>query len=91
TIRNTYIMGADLYEQPHQIAENDRASRPHVGIGAGSVIEGALIDKNARIGRGVQIRNDGGVVDSEESPHYVIRDGIVVIPKFTALPDRFVI
>ncbi len=91
TIRNTYIMGADLYEQPHHIAENDRASRPHIGIGAGSVIENALIDKNARIGRGVQIRNEAGVVDSEEAPHFVIRDGIVVIPKYTILQDRVVI
>ncbi len=91
SIRNTYIMGADNYEQPLHIADNDRANRPHIGIGAGSVIENALIDKNARIGRGVRITNEAGVVDSEEAPHYVIRDGIVVIPKYTILQDRVVI
>ena len=55
------------------------------------MIENALIDKNARIGRGVRITNEAGVVDSEETPYCVIRDGVVVIPKYTILPDRTVI
>ena len=37
TIRNTYIMGADCYEQPRQLDENAAAGRPNIGIGAGSV------------------------------------------------------
>ena len=55
------------------------------------MIENAIIDKNARIGRNVRILNEAGVVDSEEAPHYVIRDKIVVIPKFTILQDGTVI
>ena len=35
TIRNSYIMGADSYENAKQIAANARASRPNIGIGAG--------------------------------------------------------
>ncbi len=91
TIRNTYIMGADSYEQPRHIADNARAGRPNIGIGSGSIIENALIDKNARIGSNVRIVNESGVVDSEEAPHYVIRDKIVVIPKYTILQDKVVI
>jgi glucose-1-phosphate adenylyltransferase len=91
TIRNTYIMGADSYEQPRHLDDNRRAGRPSVGIGADSVIENAIIDKNARIGRGVRIANEAGVVDSDEAPHYVIRDKIVVIPKYTILQDRVII
>ena len=92
TIRNSYIMGADSYEQPKQLGRRTRGpAGPHIGIGAGSVIENAIIDKNARIGRNVRIVNEAGVVDSEEAPHYVIRDGIVVIPKFTILQDGTVI
>jgi glucose-1-phosphate adenylyltransferase len=90
-IRNSYIMGADSFESPAQRASNARAGRPHVGIGAGSRIEDAIIDKNARVGRNVRILNEAGVVDSEEAPHYVIRDRIVVIPKFTILQDGTVI
>jgi glucose-1-phosphate adenylyltransferase len=91
TIRNTYIMGADAYEQVHHLADNSRASRPPYGIGEHSVIENAIIDKNARIGRSARIINESRIVESEEAPHYVIRDGIVVIPKETILPDRTVI
>jgi len=86
-IRNAYLMGADSYETPEQLAASDRVGRPHVGVGAGSRIEDAIIDKNARIGRNVQILNESGIVDSEDAPHYVIRDKIVVIPKFTILQD----
>jgi glucose-1-phosphate adenylyltransferase len=91
TIRNSYIMGTDGYEQSRHLEDNRRAQRPDIGIGAGSVVENAIVDKNARIGCGVRIANEAGVVDSEEAAHYVIRDKIVVIPKYTILPDRTVI
>jgi glucose-1-phosphate adenylyltransferase len=91
TIRNTYIMGADRYEQPWEIAENARLGRPNIGIGDHSVIENAIIDKNPRIGRSVRVTNEAGVVDAEETEHSVIRDGIVVIPKQTILQDGAVI
>ena len=91
TIRNSYIMGADSYENPKQVAANVRANRPNIGIGPGSLIENAIVDKNARIGKNVRIINEAGTVESDESSHYVIRDKIVVIPKFTILPDGQVI
>ena len=91
TIRNTYILGADMYEQPRHLADNARAGRPNIGIGADSVVENAIIDKNARIGRNVRIVNEAGVVESEDAPHYVIHDKIVVIPKYTILQDKVVI
>jgi len=91
TIRNTYIMGADSYESPQQGQDNERAHRPAIGVGADSIIENAIIDKNARIGRGVRIQNEAGIVSSDDAPHYVISDKIVVIPKYTILQDRVVI
>ncbi len=87
TIRNSYVMGADSFETDRQKEGNERAGRPDVGIGAGTIIQDAIIDKNARIGKNVKILNEAGIVDSEEAPHYVIRDKIVVIPKFTILQD----
>ena len=91
TIRNTYIIGQDLYEQPKHVADNARANRPNFGIGANSVIENAIIDKNARIGRNVKVQNAAGIVEQEDAPHYVIRDKIVVIPRHTILQDGVVI
>jgi glucose-1-phosphate adenylyltransferase len=84
-------MGGDDYETAQSIADNAAAGRPRMGIGSHTRIENAIIDKNARIGRNVQILNEAGVVDSEDEPHYVIQDGIVVIPKFTIIPDGTVI
>ncbi len=90
-IRNSYIMGSDGFETSKQRDANRRSGRPWLGIGAGSRIENAIVDKNARIGENVRIVNEAGIVDSEEAPHYVIRDGIVVIPKFTIVQDGTVI
>jgi len=86
-IRNAILMGYDFYEKPEGLAHSHNAGLPPLGVGDRSVIEGAIIDKNCRIGRGVTIRNDTGVDASPETPHGMIRDGIVVIPKETTLPD----
>ena len=84
-LRQVVMMGADFYEDEDQKAENRRLGRPNVGIGANAVIERAIIDKNARIGDGVIIRSHEGEPDREEE-NYVIRDGIVVIPKNAVIP-----
>jgi glucose-1-phosphate adenylyltransferase len=91
TVRDSYLMGIDYYEQADEIEENQRLGRPNVGIGSGSVLERSIIDKNVRIGRNVRIINDTGIVDCEETPTHVIRDGVTVIPKQTVLRDGIVI
>jgi glucose-1-phosphate adenylyltransferase len=91
TIRDSYLMGIDYYEQADQLAENQRQGRPPSGVGAGSVIERAIIDKNARVGRNVRVINDTGIVDSEETSTHVIRDGVTVIPKGAVVRDGQVI
>lgn len=81
-IRSTYVMGNDYYETL------DRSSQYDVPLGVGPkcYIEGAILDKNVRIGAGVTIRPfpRGTEIDSEL---FVVRDGIVVIPKRTVIPD----
>ena len=83
-------MGADYYETEVGRAENKRLGRPDIGIGEGTVIEGAIIDKNARIGRNVHIRHLPDRPDSE-TDNWVVRDGLVVIPKDAAIADGTVI
>ena len=90
TIQRTVMMGADYYESIGDVRENLRNGRPSVGIGAGSVIEGAIIDKNARIGRQVIIRSLPDRAD-EEHPNWVAREGIVIVPKNAIIPDGTVI
>ena len=87
TIRNTILMGSDFYEQPGELAADAAAGIVPLGVGEGSHIEGAIVDKNCRIGRNVRVVNDRTAADSEETPHGMIRDGIFVMPKDTTLPD----
>jgi len=85
-IRSSIVMGADYYETAGDYAENKRIGRPAIGIGEGAVIEGAIIDKNARIGRKVHIRHLPDRPDSE-ADNWVARDGLVVVPKDAAIAD----
>ena len=89
-IRRSILMGADYFETPAQRKENERRKRPDIGIGEGTVIEDAIVDKNVRIGQKVVIRASGksGEVDGA---NFFVRDGVVIIPKGTTIPDGTVI
>jgi glucose-1-phosphate adenylyltransferase len=83
TIRDSLIMGADYYETP------DRAppvGAPPIGIGRGTSIERAIVDKNARIGDSVRISPDGKPANFDGS-NFHVRDGIVVVPKNAVIPN----
>lgn len=90
-IARTVMMGADVYETPERKVENRRLGQPNIGIGRGCTIEGAIIDKNARIGEEVTIRPHSPDEKMIETEHYVIRDGIVVVLKDAVIPDGTVI
>ncbi len=61
-----------------------------MGFGKGSIIYGAIVDKNARIGRNVKILLEKDRPD-EEHADWVAKDGIVIIPKNAIIPDDTVI
>ncbi len=86
-IRNSVLMGNDFYESPVERLHGGQAGRPPLGIGPGTRIEGAIIDKNCHIGRNVRIANERGLASTEETEHGMIRDGIFVVPKAAVLPD----
>jgi glucose-1-phosphate adenylyltransferase len=89
-LTRTIVMGSDNYESAESIAENAAAGRPPLGIGSGTRIENAIIDKNARIGSNVVITpNDKP--ENVDHPLYYIRDGVVIIPKNGVVPDGTVI
>jgi glucose-1-phosphate adenylyltransferase len=89
-ISRSVIMGADSYETGTNLDENRQLGRPNVGVGEGSIIEGAIIDKNARIGRNVRIRQLERRPDSD-SGSWVARDGLVIVPKNAIILDGAVI
>lgn len=87
TLRNSIILGADDYESTAELAANQVARRPAVGIGDGSLIENAILDKNCRIGRNVRIVNEKGIDNSVEEGDCVIRDGIPIVVKDATIRD----
>ena len=86
-IRNSVILGNDFYETAEDIATNTSLGLPPVGIGAGTVIEGAIVDKNARIGRRTRIVNDHGWDAIADSTSFTVRDGVAIVPKDAIVPD----
>lgn len=90
TVKSTVLMGSDFYEPQEVKEQNRQRGRPDIGIGAGSYIEQAIIDKNARIGAHVTIRALPNRPD-EEHVNWVATDGIVVVPKGAVIPDGAVI
>jgi len=92
TIEDTMIMGADYYQPYEKRQDCLRRGKPPIGIGEGTTIRRAIIDKNARIGKNVMIVNKENVEESNrEELGYYIRSGITVVLKNAVIPDGTVI
>ncbi len=89
-IEDSLVLGADYYETLDELQRASVDGVPPVGIGPESVVRGAIVDKNARIGAEVRIVNEAGAVEAD-GPGWYVRDGIVVIPKGAVIPDGAVI
>jgi glucose-1-phosphate adenylyltransferase len=87
TIRNSVLFGADYYENEKQLAKDQKEGAPPLGVGSGSVIDGAILDKNCHIGRNVRLINPGNVPDSDDRDPCLFRDGVAVVVKDGILPD----
>ncbi|HEX7597515.1 MAG TPA: sugar phosphate nucleotidyltransferase, partial [Polyangia bacterium] len=89
-IRNSLLIGADSYETLDEMAACEARGVPPIGVGSDSIIEDAIVDKNARIGRGVRIVNQAKTKE-KQGDGYFIRDGIVIVLKDAVIPDGTVI
>jgi glucose-1-phosphate adenylyltransferase len=89
-LRNSLMLGADYYETLEELEQATLRGVPPVGVGDGSVIDGAILDKNVRVGRDVRILNEAKVQEADGAA-YFIRDGVVLVPKGGVIPDGTVI
>jgi glucose-1-phosphate adenylyltransferase len=88
----SYMMGADYYQTFDEMRQDLAAGMPRVGIGEGSVVRRAIIDKNARIGSGTRLVNESAIVEADsDDKSYFIRDGIIIIPKNAIIKEGTVI
>ena len=79
------MLGSDFYEGEQPLpGEATQKDAPPLGVGRGSVIGRAIIDKNVRIGDNVVIRARPDAKDLKGDLCW-IRDGITVIPSGTEL------
>jgi glucose-1-phosphate adenylyltransferase len=86
-ITDSIIIGSDYYNKVWFV-DGQETSKP-ILIGAGTKIHRAIIDKNVSIGKNVDIHPRDRVNEDNEWCH--IRDGIVVVPKGTVIPDGTVV
>jgi glucose-1-phosphate adenylyltransferase len=89
-IHRAVILGSDYYswQDPEDRSPVQGPQCP--GVGAGTYIERAIVDRNAAIGKNCVIANREGVQEGE-GPGYYIRDGIIVVVKNAEIPDGTVI
>ncbi|MBY0232783.1 MAG: glucose-1-phosphate adenylyltransferase [Gemmataceae bacterium] len=89
-LREAVLCGADRFETPEARQANRASGVPDIGVGKGSVLSRCVVDKDCRIGAGVRIVNEKGL-RHHDGGWYAIRDGIVVVPKGTTIPDGTVV
>jgi glucose-1-phosphate adenylyltransferase len=90
TLRDVVMLGADRFETDAERGANKTRGIPDLVIGDDVVIERAILDKECRIGRGARIVNHRGVAN-DEGENFVIRDGVVVIPRGAVVPEGAVL
>jgi glucose-1-phosphate adenylyltransferase len=89
-LREVVMLGADFYEEPRDIEENKLFGRPPLGVGCNTIIQNAIIDKNARIGDNVRL-SPFGVEEKWESATLFKRDGVLIVKKGACVPDGTIV
>jgi len=91
-LQDTLVMGNDFFESSEERAVlRERGGIP-VGVGRGTTVKRAILDKNVRIGRDVTIVNKDRVEEADRPElGFYIRNGIVVIVKNATIADGTVI
>ncbi|MXW12452.1 MAG: glucose-1-phosphate adenylyltransferase [Synechococcus sp. SB0668_bin_13] len=91
-LQDTLTMGSDYYESNAQREAVRAKGGIPLGVGAGSTVKGAILDKNVRIGSNVQIINKDRVEEADRPElGFYIRSNLVVVIKNATIPNNMVI
>jgi glucose-1-phosphate adenylyltransferase len=88
TIKNSYLMGNDYYQNLDEISNNIQNNITNIGIGENCEINYTIVDKNCRIGNNVKL-NGGKHLADANTELYTVKDGIIVVKKDAFIPDNF--
>ena len=91
-LQDSLVMGSDFYESGEErLALRKRGGIP-LGVGQGTTVKRAILDKNTRIGENVTIINKDNVEEADRSDQgFYIRNGIVVVVKNASISDGTII
>ena len=87
-LNGVVMLGADFYEGEEVLGKHlyHIPGIPKMGIGRNCKLDRVIIDKNARIGDGVEITSKEGC-DDFQGEFCWVRDGVTVIPKGAVIPE----
>lgn len=91
-LQDSLVMGADYFESMEERQQlRERGGTP-IGVGKGTTVKRAILDKNVRIGENVTIVNKDHVDEADRPElNFYIRNGIVVVVKNGTIADGTVI
>ncbi|MEI8249557.1 MAG: glucose-1-phosphate adenylyltransferase [Synechococcus sp. ELA057] len=91
-LQDSLVMGADYFESMEERLQlRERGGIP-IGVGRGTTVKRAILDKNVRIGENVTIVNKDHVEEADRPElNFYIRNGIVVVVKNGTIADGTVI
>jgi glucose-1-phosphate adenylyltransferase len=91
-LQDTLVMGCDYFESSEERTLLRERGGIAMGIGQGTTVKGAIIDKNVRIGSNVTIINKDRIEEADRPElNFYIRNGIVVVVKNGTIADGTVI
>jgi glucose-1-phosphate adenylyltransferase len=87
-LQDSLVMGADYFESSQErLVLRERGGTP-IGVGQGTTVRRAILDKNVRIGRNVTIVNKDHIEEADRPElNFYIRNGIVVVVKNGTIAD----
>ncbi len=91
-LQDSLVMGSDFYESSEERTLLRQGGGIPLGVGQGTTVKGAILDKNTRIGNNVTIVNKDHVDEADRADEgFYIRNGIVVVVKNATISDGTVI
>ena len=91
-LQDSLVMGSDFYESSEERTLLRQGGGIPLGVGQGTTVKGAILDKNTRIGNNVTIVNKDHVEEADRADEgFYIRNGIVVVVKNATISDGTVI
>ena len=91
-LQDSLVMGSDFYESSEERTLLRQGGGIPLGVGQGTTVKGAILDKNTRIGNNVTIVNKDHVEEADRPDEgFYIRNGIVVVVKNATISDGTVI